>query len=80
MAFQLTNIVRDFKEDLEIGRCYIPHSKLKKYGIKKSISNLDKTKKIQDVLQDILEDADKFFKKADEIAKNLDKKKLLHLN
>ncbi len=77
MAFQLTNIVRDFKEDLEIGRCYIPHSKLKKYRIKKSILNLDKTKKIQDVLQDILKDADKFFKKADEISKNLDKKKIV---
>ena len=63
MAFQLTNIVRDFREDLEIGRCYIPHSKLKKYRIKKNISNLDKTKKIQNVLQDILKDADIFLKK-----------------
>ena len=77
MAFQLTNIVRDFKEDLQIGRCYIPYSKLKKYQIKKNISNLDKAKKIQDVLQDILKDADKFFKRADEISKNLDKKKIV---
>ena len=77
MAFQLTNIVRDFKEDLQIGRCYIPHSKLKKYQIKKNISNLDKTKKIQYVLQDILKDADMFFKRADEISKNLDKKKII---
>ena len=45
MAFQLTNIVRDFKEDLDIGRCYIPGEKLKKYGIKRNISNLEKTKK-----------------------------------
>ena len=80
MAFQLTNIVRDFREDLDMERCYIPRSKLKKYGIKGSLSNLDKTNKIQEVLQDILKDADKFFKKADKISKNLDKKKLLLLN
>ena len=77
MAFQLTNIVRDFREDLDMERCYIPRSKLKKYGIKGSLSNLDKTNKIQDVLQDILKDADKFFKKADKISKNLDKKKII---
>ena len=35
LAFQLTNIARDFREDLEIGRCYLPYVKLKKYGIKK---------------------------------------------
>ena len=77
MAFQLTNIVRDFREDLEIERCYIPSSKLKKYGIKRSILNLDKKSKIQEVLQDILKDADKFFKKADEISINLDQKKII---
>ena len=77
MAFQLTNIVRDFKEDLDIGRCYIPGEKLKKYGIKRNISNLEKTKKIQEVLQEILSDADNFFKKADELSINFDKKKIV---
>ena len=77
MAFQLTNIVRDFREDLDMERCYIPRSKLKKYGIKGSLSNLDKTNKIQEVLQDILKDADKFFNEADKISKNLDKKKII---
>ena len=77
MAFQLTNIVRDFKEDLEVGRCYIPHEKLKKYGIKRSIKNLEKANKIQEILQDILRDADKFFKKADMLSINLDKKKII---
>ncbi len=77
MAFQLTNIVRDFREDLEIGRCYIPEVKLKKYGIKKNITNLEKANKIQEVLQEILKDADDFFKKADELSINLDKKKIV---
>ena len=62
-SVQLTNIARDFREDLEIGRCYLPYVKLKKYGIK-NIKDLEKTNKIQEVLQDILRDADYFFKKA----------------
>ena len=77
LAFQLTNIARDFREDLEIGRCYLPYVKLKKYGIKKNIKDLEKTNKIQDVLQDILRDADYFFKKADEISITLDKNKIV---
>ena len=42
MAFQLTNIVRDFKEDLEIKRCYIPKEKLEKFRIKKKIRQIRK--------------------------------------
>ena len=37
MAFQITNIVRDFYEDLGNKRCYLPSSKLTKYGIKKRL-------------------------------------------
>ena len=48
-----------------------------KYGIKRSIKNLEKTNKIQEVLQDILRDADKFFKKADKLSINIDKKKII---
>ena len=47
MALQLTNIARDFKEDLEMGRCYLPHEKLKKYGLKKELINLQKKKKFK---------------------------------
>ena len=77
MALQLTNIARDFKEDLEMGRCYLPHEKLKKYGLKKEIINLEKKKEIQDVLQDILRDAKNFFKQADRISKKIEKKKIV---
>ena len=41
MAFQLTNIVRDFKEDLEIKRC-LPKEKLEKFRIKKKIRQIRK--------------------------------------
>ncbi len=77
MALQLTNIARDFKEDLEMGRCYLPHEKLKKYGLKKELTNLEKKKEVQDVLQDILRDAKNFFKQADRISKKIEKKKIV---
>ncbi len=32
IAFQLTNILRDIKEDIEMGRVYIPQEDLKKFG------------------------------------------------
>ena len=77
MALQLTNIARDFNEDLEMGRCYLPHEKLKKYGLKKELTNLEKKKEVQDVLQDILRDAKNFFKQADRISKKIEKKKIV---
>jgi len=33
VAFQLTNIIRDVKEDSELGRVYLPHEDLKRFGV-----------------------------------------------
>ena len=77
MAFQLTNIVRDFKEDLEIGRCYLPKEKLKKFGLKNELYNLENNKEIYNVLQDLLKDAKNFFDQSDKIAKTLEKNKII---
>ncbi len=33
VAFQLTNILRDLKEDWERGRVYVPHEDLKRFGV-----------------------------------------------
>jgi len=33
IAFQLTNILRDLREDLKMGRCYLPSEQLKSSGI-----------------------------------------------
>jgi len=33
IAFQLTNIIRDVKEDSELGRVYLPHEDLKRFGV-----------------------------------------------
>ncbi len=32
IAFQLTNILRDLKEDAERGRCYLPRNEIEKFG------------------------------------------------
>ncbi len=34
MAFQLTNILRDIKEDAEHGRIYLPAEDLRRFGVK----------------------------------------------
>ena len=39
-AFQLTNIVRDFSEDIDRGRCYISIKYLQKYKVKKDIKKI----------------------------------------
>ncbi len=33
VAFQLTNIIRDFKQDLDQGRCYLPMAELNRAGL-----------------------------------------------
>lgn len=33
IAFQLTNILRDLKEDAERGRCYLPRDELERFGV-----------------------------------------------
>ena len=78
MAFQITNIVRDFKEDLNNKRCYIPSEKFIEHGLKKKLSDLtNNSEKIQSILQEMLEDANKHFKKSDYLLKSLDQKKMI---
>ena len=77
MAFQLTNIVRDFSEDLEIERCYLPSEILKKYGIKKEISVVNKDPMLQNVLQEVLKEALRYFRKSDQLSKKLNKKQII---
>ena len=77
MAFQITNIVRDFKEDLINKRCYIPLEMLKKFGLKKDLKKLLSSPKIEFVLQEMLTIANKHFNKSDSLLERMDKKKLI---
>ena len=76
-AFQLTNIVRDFYEDLKRGRCYIASEYLSIYGVKKDIKTIMHEPKLQNILQDILREANIFFEKSNIEAKNISKKKII---
>ena len=76
-AFQLTNIVRDFYEDLKRGRCYVPSEYLSIYGIKKDIKTIIHEPKLQDILQDILAEANAFFEKSNVEAQNINKKQII---
>ena len=76
-AFQLTNIVRDFNEDLERGRCYIAFDYLKKYGIKRNIITISEEPRLQDVFQDILNEAEIYFEKSFKESKKINKKKII---
>ena len=63
-AFQLTNIVRDFSEDLERGRCYIPSEYVSKYGAAKNIKTIMDEPRLQDIFQEILSEANEYFNKS----------------
>ena len=75
-AFQFTNIVRDFHEDLRILRCYIPKDILKENKIPQKMTNLLDSPNLSKVLQDLLEEAEQYFLKAEEISCKLDKDKI----
>ena len=75
-AFQLTNIVRDFHEDLKILRCYIPKDILKQNKVPQKMTNLLDSPNLSKVLQDLLEEAEQNFLRAEEISTKLDKDKI----
>ena len=76
-AFQLTNIVRDFYEDLKRGRCYLASEYLSIYGVKKDIKTIMHDPKLQNILQDILHEANVFFEKSNIEAKKISKKQII---
>ena len=76
-AFQLTNIVRDFSEDLQRGRCYISSDLLKKYEIEQNIKTISNDPKIQNIFQEILFEANQYFIKSDLEKKKIKKTKII---
>jgi len=76
-AFQITNIVRDFKEDANRSRCYVPINYLKKYKLKKNLKDVCESSKLNLILQDLLEEANSYFSKSNKISLKLDSKKII---
>ena len=76
-AFQLTNIIRDFYEDYNNGRCYISSNHLKKYGVNQNMKTIIDEPKLQDIFQDILSEAKDYYDKALIESKRICKKKII---
>jgi squalene synthase HpnC/squalene synthase HpnD len=51
LAFQLTNIVRDVRSDLEMGRIYLPQEDLDRFGITQSQLSGPLTPQLQELLE-----------------------------
>jgi len=76
-ALQITNILRDLKEDKSMGRMYIPRYILDKNGIKTNkIILILKNKKFPDACKNLSKFADLNFNNADKVLKSCSKKKL----
>ena len=76
-ALQITNILRDIKEDKSMGRMYIPRDILDKNGIKTNkIILILKNKKFPDACKNLSKFADLNFNNADKVLKSCSKKKL----
>ena len=76
-ALQITNILRDIKEDSLMGRLYMPKEILKKVGIKeKNINDIIKNKKFPNACKELAKLADTNFQVAEKKLKNCSKTKL----
>jgi len=65
-AMQLTNILRDIKEDLQKGRIYLPQDELKEFGVSESdISSSRLTENFKSFLKFQIDRARQFYAKAE---------------
>jgi 15-cis-phytoene synthase len=68
VAFQLTNIIRDVKEDAEMGRVYLPREDLARFGVETgALRNGTASTSLRPVLEFEAERARGFYRAADEL-------------
>ncbi len=68
VAFQLTNIIRDVKEDWQLGRVYIPREDLNRYGIDPAVlTNGSAATALRPVLAFEAERAREYYRSADQL-------------
>ncbi len=76
-ALQITNIMRDIKVDYERNFIYIPQSLFEKYGYtEKQLAESKYNKNFISIMQELADDAEKFYNLADEYLEKCDNKKL----
>ncbi len=74
IAFQLTNILRDVREDAERGRIYLPLEDLKKYGVTETdILKGQWSSSIQDLLRSFSDQTEEYYIKAMPLTKLVSK-------
>ena len=72
IAFQLTNIARDVRDDAELGRTYLPGDWLEEAGIPKDdIMNPEHAQALSKVVERLLIEADKYYQSAEEGMRSL---------
>ncbi|HZQ69917.1 MAG TPA: phytoene/squalene synthase family protein [Terriglobales bacterium] len=68
LAFQLTNIIRDVKEDAAMGRVYLPEDDLAEFGIAPSeLQTADDPSRYRDLLKKEADRAREYYQAADEL-------------
>lgn len=73
-AFQMTNFIRDIKEDLERGRIYIPKEDIEKYGLtQESFSQLEKGEKIKALIEFEIRRTEDLYRQAEKGIELLDR-------
>lgn len=72
-AFQLTNILRDVREDAERGRIYLPLEDLRRFGLKEDdILNVGMDERFTDLIHFEVERTDKLYKEAYPLTEKID--------
>lgn len=65
LAFQLTNIIRDVREDAERGRIYLPLDEMQQFGVsEQSILDLQQTEALTKLLEFQTQRAEQFYQEA----------------
>jgi len=73
VAFQLTNIIRDVKEDGQLGRVYLPYEDLRRFGVEaKALSNGNAAAAFRPVLEFEAQRAREFYRAAEELMPLID--------
>lgn len=76
-ALQLTNIIRDVKEDIKRKRCYIPLEHRQKFGIGINLNEKEiNSENFKELIRYEIEIAKKYYRKADELIKKNRSKEL----
>ena len=73
VAFQLTNIIRDVKEDSQLGRVYLPAEDLRRFNVEaKALTNGDAAGAFRPVLEFEAQRARELYRSADELMPLID--------